>query len=132
DLSEYSYDELAELYEQVAAEIGRRDRSAAIPQEIDALQAEQLTAAGEQESDQWRPWEETNRAYPEGWHVTYDGKEWTSLVSSNVWEPPTYWREVAAESDDPPEWRQPVGAGDGYSVGDRVTFEGAVYESTID
>ena len=27
---------------------------------------------------------------------------------------------------------QPTGAADAYSVGDRVTFEGKVYESTID
>ena len=31
-----------------------------------------------------------------------------------------------------PEWQQPTGAHDAYNIGDRVTFEGSVYESLID
>jgi hypothetical protein len=31
-----------------------------------------------------------------------------------------------------PEWVQPTGAHDAYNVGDRVIFEGEVYESIID
>lgn len=31
-----------------------------------------------------------------------------------------------------PEWVQPLGAHDAYKTGDRVTFEGEVYESLID
>ena len=31
-----------------------------------------------------------------------------------------------------PEWVQPTGAHDAYNVGDRVIFEGKVYESLID
>jgi len=31
-----------------------------------------------------------------------------------------------------PEWTQPTGAHDAYNIGDKVTFEGQVYESTID
>ena len=31
-----------------------------------------------------------------------------------------------------PEWVQPLGAHDAYKTGDRVTFDGKVYESTID
>ena len=31
-----------------------------------------------------------------------------------------------------PEWVQPTGAHDAYNVGDRVIFEGEVYESLID
>lgn len=30
-----------------------------------------------------------------------------------------------------PEWKQPLGGHDAYNVGDRVTFNGKVYESTI-
>ena len=32
---------------------------------------------------------------------------------------------------DAPEWVQPAGAHDAYSVGDLVTYKGAVYESTL-
>lgn len=31
-----------------------------------------------------------------------------------------------------PEWIQPAGAHDAYNIGDRVLFEGVVYESIID
>ena len=31
-----------------------------------------------------------------------------------------------------PEWTQPTGAHDAYNIGDKVTFEGQVYESLID
>lgn len=31
-----------------------------------------------------------------------------------------------------PEWKQPTGAHDAYNTGDQVTFEGQVYQSTID
>ena len=31
-----------------------------------------------------------------------------------------------------PEWVQPTGSHDAYNVGDKVTYEGKVYESTID
>ena len=31
-----------------------------------------------------------------------------------------------------PEWQQPTGGHDAYNIGDKVTFEGKVYESTID
>ena len=40
------------------------------------------------------------------------------------------WREVVAEGY--PAWVQPTGGHDTYSIGDRVTFEGSDYESTID
>lgn len=39
------------------------------------------------------------------------------------------WRELVAVGY--PAWVQPTGAHDAYKVGDRVTFEGADYESTI-
>ena len=31
-----------------------------------------------------------------------------------------------------PEWKQPTGSHDSYSIGDKVIFEGRVYESLID
>ena len=38
----------------------------------------------------------------------------------------------SADSADVAEWRQPTGAHDAYAKGDRVTFGGKVWESTID
>lgn len=40
--------------------------------------------------------------------------------------------ESGSEGDQWPEWVQPVGAHDAYSIGDRVTYNGRRYESIID
>lgn len=75
---------------------------------------------------------------PENWHEKpvmtgkerkHKGKTWTSLIDHNVWEPPVGWREVVSEGY--PEWVQPTGAHDAYGIGDRVSFNGADYESLI-
>lgn len=39
---------------------------------------------------------------------------------------------TAEEPDAIPEWRQPTGAHDAYNTGDRVLYQGKVYESTMD
>ena len=71
-------------------------------------------------------------AYPLDARVTHAGKVWVSLVDANTWEPGVSgWREEAA-GDTPAEWVQPSGSHDAYNTGDRVTFEGSVYESLID
>jgi hypothetical protein len=60
---------------------------------------------------------------------TFDGKLWRSLIDYNVWAPPVGWREVVAEGY--PAWVQPTGAHDAYAIGNRVSFNGANYESKI-
>jgi hypothetical protein len=60
---------------------------------------------------------------------TFDGKLWKSLMDYNVWAPPIGWREVVAVGY--PAWVQPTGAHDAYKLGDRVSFNGADYESRI-
>jgi len=44
------------------------------------------------------PWVQPNSTnpYPLGAKVTHNGKTWESLHASNVWEPPTQWREIPA------------------------------------
>jgi len=39
--------------------------------------------------------------------------------------------QEGASEPEIPEWVQPTGAGDAYNIGDRVTFNGTTYESTI-
>lgn len=86
---------------------------------------------------------------------TEGGKTWRSTIDNNVWAPSSYpqgWEEVTGEeepepspepepepSPEPepepetyPEWVQPTGGHDAYNTGDRVTYQGKVYESTID
>ncbi len=52
------------------------------------------------------------------------------------WTPdkvPALWTLVRqATGAAPAEWKQPLGSSDAYKKGDRVTFQGKVYESLID
>jgi hypothetical protein len=77
-------------------------------------------------------------AYQAGDEVTWNGAVWVSISNANVWEPGTYgWEKYTepepepGEGETPAEWVQPSGGHDAYNIGDRVTFEGAVYESVI-
>ena len=50
------------------------------------------------------------------------------------WEPqdvPALFVRVAAP-EEIPDWVQPTGAHDAYQTGDKVRFEGSIYESVID
>ena len=89
-------------------------------------------------------------AYNVGDIVNYNGTLYKSTINGNVWSPDVYpagWTvyESATEPEEPkpdpepdpeepttyPEWVQPTGAHDAYNVGDRVTYNGKVYESTM-
>lgn len=55
-------------------------------------------------------------------------------TSQEGWEPhftPALWTKVAKDGEIP-DWVQPTGAQDAYNTGDRVRYDGKVYESTID
>ena len=52
--------------------------------------------------------------------------DWTPTVV-----PALYTRIGSVGSSGPQPWVQPEGAHDAYAIGDRVTFEGATYESLI-
>ena len=94
-------------------------------------------------------------AYKLGDIVMHNGKKWKSSIDNNVWEPGVYgWEEVTASTGDGgdsgetgggsttepetppaeaiPDFVQPTGAHDAYKKGDKVKFEGKVYESLID
>lgn len=71
--------------------------------------------------------------------VAHDGVPYRCVQahsSQNNWTPdkvPALWtpvREKAGAAPDP--WVQPASAADAYAKGDRVMFQGAVYESLID
>lgn len=100
------------------------------------------------------PWSQplgATDAYPLGAKVTHNGKTWKNTIANNVWEPGVYgWEEVSDETTDPeepepkpeepegpiteeyPEWVQPTGAHDAYSIGDKVTHNGKQWVSTVD
>lgn len=96
-------------------------------------------------------------ALPTGAIVTDEGRIWrTDLPTLNVWKPGTMntqWvditdellgnlsqptnqegdeaNEEATEQPAVPAYKQPSGGHDAYKMGDRVTYNGTVYESTI-
>lgn len=95
-------------------------------------------------------------AYNIGDIVSYNGKLYKSIINANVWAPDVYpagWEEYTestgggdsgetggggtTEPETPPaetipDFVQPTGAHDAYQKGDKVKFEGKVYESLID
>lgn len=132
NLTELSDDELDNLRVDVLTEQERRQTLANAPAQADDLARRYRTATGVQDGDPWSQPQGAHDAYPEGWTVTHNGKTWVSLIPANVGEPGTSgWREVTDDGA-PAEWVQPSGGHDAYQTGDRVTFEGAVWESVID
>ena len=97
-------------------------------------------------------------AYNLGDIVSYNGKLYKSIINANVWAPDAYpagWEEYTestgggdsgetgggdsgtTEPETPPtetipDFVQPTGAHDAYNKGDKVKFEGKIYESLID
>lgn len=95
-------------------------------------------------------------AYNIGDIVSYNGKLYKSIINANVWAPDVYpagWEEYTestgggdsgetggggtTETETPPtetipDFVQPTGAHDAYKKGDKVKFEGKIYESLID
>ena len=89
-------------------------------------------------------------AYGIGDIVEYNGKLYKSLINGNVWSPDVYadgWEiytepsgggggTTPTEPETPPEtipdFVQPTGAHDAYKKGDKVKYNGKIYESLID
>lgn len=53
--------------------------------------------------------------------------DWTPSAAVSLWSAVKVDAETGYD-----EWTQPTGAHDAYNTGDRVVFEGSVYESLID
>ena len=56
-------------------------------------------------------------------------------TSSAEWTPdttPSLYKAIGVTEDGYPEWVQPLGASDAYNTGDIVSYNGTLYESTVD
>lgn len=88
-----------------------------------------------------------DKEYKEGDKFTFDGKIYEVIQghrSQTNWIPsstPALYKEFLSvkikdeagnESEVVAEFKKPTGAHDAYQKGDKVSFEGAIYESTID
>lgn len=74
-----------------------------------------------------------------GERVQHGGKLYKCVsahTSQEDWSPPaaaSLWSGVSVDQETGyDEWTQPTGAHDAYNKGDRVVYNGSVYESTID
>lgn len=52
--------------------------------------------------------------------------DWTPDVSVSL------WKNIADPTDEWPEWSQPIGAGDAYNTGDKVSYNDEHWESNVD
>lgn len=129
DLTVLTDEELSQL----AGDIGLEQKRRYVPKEMELLNLDYLTSEGTLPGQEWRQPAGAHDAYPLDWEVLHNSKTWASTTPFNVWEPGVAnWREVVPEGAPPPAWVQPTSAEDDYNIGDKVTFEGAVYTSTID
>ena len=112
---------------------------------IAPLQAEYQTtlaavpdAAALKMTDYFPVWDSASHAYSVGDRVMYDSTLYKCLqahTSQATWTPtdaPSLWAKVlTSTTGEPLPWEQPDSTNP-YMIGDRVTYNGKVYESTID
>ena len=113
------------------------------PSRAPSLFAEVLTSEDD-EPQEWVQPSSTN-PYLTGDKVIYNGLIYESLIDNNVWAPDAYpagWRLISEPEPEPepnvepeeetiPEWTQPDSTNP-YQTGDKVTYNGHTYESTVD
>lgn len=122
----------------VLAEQERRWTIATAPTQAAQLADAWERATGRTDGDPWVQPTGAHDAYKHGARVTHDGHTWESLHSGNAHAPgESGWRIVPDDDPDTGEpgvapYVQPTGAHDAYRKGDRVLWEGDVWESTMD
>lgn len=111
------------------------------PSRAPSLFAEILTSE-DGEPQEWQQPSSTN-PYLTGDKVIYEGKVYESLIDNNVWSPASYpqgWQLISNseqsettpdEEQSIPEWQQPDSS-NAYNTGDKVSYNGSIYESLID
>ena len=140
DYTVMTEEEIYEIIDAAKAELVRRQNESLIESQVAEVYATArqngVIPTPEAEAD-WKQPTGAHDAYMAGDTVTHEGKTWISTVTPNTWEPGVSgWREKAGTDEDgnevPADWIQPTGTHDAYHTGDRVTFEGEVWESVID
>lgn len=139
ELAAMGDEEFAVLADRVQQEALRRRIQADAVVQAESAVRNWRAASGRAEGEEWVQPTGAHDAYPEGWHVVHDGRDWLSTTPNNVWEPGVSgWRERVSDGDGGedsgtyPEWIQPTGAHDAYDLDDRVTYDGRVWRSTTD
>ena len=127
------------LYKVLQAHTSQSDWT---PTRAPSLFAQILTGEETGEPQEWQQPDSTN-AYMYGDRVIYDNKIYESTIDFNVWAPDYYpqgWTliedlnppsENEDEDEEIPAWVQPD-ATNGYHIGDKVHYQGLIYQSLID
>lgn len=82
-------------------------------------------------------WTGDSMHYPKDYRVQHEDVVYKCLQehdSQPTWTPtdaPSLWAKVLVPSEDIPDWEQPDST-NGFMTGDKVRYNGHVYESTID
>ena len=83
-------------------------------------------------------WDSNGKLYKVGDRVQYNDVLYKVLqdhTSQSTWTPPDapslFAKVLTSATGEPQEWQQPDST-NGYKTGDRVIYNGKVYESTID
>lgn len=94
-------------------------------------------------ADLYEAWEE-NKAYSVGKIVKYgvnaDGEtQLYSVIQAHTsqkdWKPdvtPSLYKKIGFTESGVPMWTQPLGATDAYAKGDKVSYDGKLWESEVD
>lgn len=126
------------LYKVLQAHTSQDDWT---PTRAPSLFAQILTGEESDEPQEWQQPDSTN-SYMYGDRVIYNNKIYESTIDFNVWNPADYsmgWTMIEDLNPTPepepqneiPAWVQPD-ATNGYHIGDRVHYNGLIYESAID
>lgn len=110
------------------------------PSRAPSLFAEILTSETG-EPQEWQQPSSTN-PYLTGDKVIYNGQIYESLIDNNTWSPTDYpqgWKLISEQNQEEQipeeptisEWQQPDSTNP-YQTGDKVTYNGQVYESIVD
>lgn len=96
---------------------------------------DEVTAS--EHADMFLPWE-PGVQFKDSNIRSFNGELYKCLqdhISQEDWTPdktPSLWKKIGDPTAEYPEWSQPVGAGDAYMKGDKVSFEDKHWVSTVD
>lgn len=117
--------ELKELFDKSSAQLQRL----AIPKQMATMNGDYLASLGREPGQPWVQPTGAHDAYPKGWKVTHEGKEWESKIPANVWPPGQdpnglLWKDLTTVVS-PGAWAPGVVV----TVGQVVTYQGRQYKA---
>lgn len=123
------------------AHVAEEEHKIAFEQANNDLKQQALAALSDEDAMKFQilfPEFQPGVEYNEGDRVVYNGRFYKVVqghLSQEDWNPEaaaSIFARIGNPAEEFPEFIQPTGAHDAYAAGDKVTFEGAKYESLMD